>query len=1295
MIMKTSLLKYFMLATTLVASISLSAQTYNGGTWYSLYETGERTLSTIDSETLNAFTPVGTNLTFDAKRAATGQGNLKVAPIVNGQQQSDIFDQKPGKVTKKNFLGIESQVDYTDAPYSATVSNSNSNQIKFYTVTGATLNKYFKNVKLPLKKHILIADGGFGKEEESKSFGNVTIGNVSAAQTVKLRSFLTTGNITITSNNPAFRVGSSSNQGTHVFNVGANACASTNGASGTPASGGTLGDINLYDINIYFVPTVAGEQSGTITISDDTSSATISVSGVGIKKTQTIAWAEALNGDSPTLPIGKKISSPANAQTEITYSVENDTIISINGNTLTALKTGTTTITATAAETNEWLGVTSTITVKVTEKKVQSILWSDNLTGFKVGDEPFTLTATASVLVDAEKDVTEAAPERNQYISYQSAKPAVVSVDGNTLYIQGEGETTLTATLQGDDFYEAATLSMAVRVRVSSTTCELYVLEAPEEFSIEYSLLGQDRIYEPAAFSGPAHILTFDARKQKDAAVGNIQIQQYVNGNWQDIDDANPGTDWRAYRYELDRKATKIRFYNGYGSYKRYFKNVLVSQATYLETTAQPIIVEKSIIGDEITRTIAIQYSNIPAGVIISNNAPEVVLSDYELGNDCGTHGEKQITVTIRPTEIGVIEDIITIHDEATGTKLEIPVTVHVQRNTQTITWEQELSALNTTDNITLSAEAKTSIYYTSSDSTIAYAEDNHLVINKYGQFTLTAVAVESEKYEQATATKTITISKATPVLEELPIATSITYGSTLGTSILEGGSTNVDGTWEWNADVAQVLNAGINDISVLFTPANTAWYSLLEVTVSLTVNKADQTLAWDFADQTLTAGSTLTLNATATCGEVTYTISDNDGVVTLDGTTLTAHKAGVVTIQASHAGDANHNAVASATYTITIVHATPSITAWPTLADVTYGATLEQALVLVGGEASVEGEFAITDELELATVPNAGTYTYNVTFTPEATEKYNTVSGTVALTVNKADQVLTWDFADQTLTAGSTLTLNASATCGEVTYTISDNDGVVTLDGTTLTAHKAGTVILQASHAGDANHNAVASAIYTITVVHATPVVTEWPTLAAVTYGATLEQALTLVGGEASVDGEFVLNKPADLTVVPSAGNHDFVVTFVPTDSEAYASLADTVVLTVNQASQEISWGLGNISLAIGEEIVLDATASSNLAVSYVIEGDANIVVIEEEIYLVAKGEGTVTITAVQEGNNDYLAAETISYVINVYDPSGETTNLDNVISPATTTTKCIIDGRLYIVRDGKYYDAAGRMVK
>ena len=108
--------------------------------------------------------------------------------------------------------------------------------------------------------------------------------------------------------------------------------------------------------------------------------------------------------------------------------------------------------------------------------------------------------------------------------------------------------------------------------------------------------------YEPAALTGPGHILTFQARSEYSTRVGPIIYEQYVNGEWKKLDNGNPDTDWRDYRYELDRNATKVRFRNEVGSFKRYFKNVLVSQATYLETTTPAITIEKSIIGDNITK---------------------------------------------------------------------------------------------------------------------------------------------------------------------------------------------------------------------------------------------------------------------------------------------------------------------------------------------------------------------------------------------------------------------------------------------------------------------------------------------------------------------------------------------------------------------------------------------------------------------------------------------------------------------------------------------------------------------
>ena len=229
-----------------------------------------------------------------------------------------------------------------------------------------------------------------------------------------------------------------------------------------------------------------------------------------------------------------------------------------------------------------------------------------------------------------------------------------------------------------------------------------------------------------------------------------------------------------------------------------------------------------------------------------------------------------------------------------------------------------------------------------------------------------------------------------------------------------------------------------------------------------------------------MTVGDSHTLSATALGGTVAFAITGD--AATLAGNTLTAVQAGTVTITASQAGNSNYNPAANVTHSITINKATPTVTAWPTLDAVTYGAKLEQALVLVGGTASVEGTFVITDAYTAATIPNAGAHTYSVEFRPTESNKYNNVSGgTATLTVNKADQVIAWDFADYTLLIGKTLELDATATCGAVTYVV--NGTAISVSGTILTAMEEGTATIKAICAGDTNYNDVESMEYTITV--------------------------------------------------------------------------------------------------------------------------------------------------------------------------------------------------------------------
>lgn len=1311
--MKRIFTNLFLLATFFLASTNLTAQTYDNGTWYSLYDATEHyfgDLTGSSDDTFSVFAPTTGNLSFQWKK--TGKFikypifNLTISESSDGSNYTSKYTLKSGSDTKQ-----DSYVTVT------TTVSENITHLKFQQ-SGGTLKRYYKDIKLPLKKHILIADDGYGKTSESRSFGNVTIGNVSAVQTVKLRSFLTTGNITITSSNDAFRVGSSSNQNAHVFNVGKNACASTNGASGTPAGGGTLGDINLYDINIYFVPTAAGAHSGTITISDGTSTATISVSGVGVKKAQSIIWNIA---DADTkLPLNKIVENAARATSElpVNYTSSDETIIKIinNGTAFQALKAGTATITAKqAGDKEEWNAAPETSKeFTVTAKQIQSIVWEGgNLTRLKTGSEPITLSAKVQLTVNAETGEKVDSPERTDSLTYASANSNVVSVSGNVLTIVGEGETTLTVNVPGDEFYEAASVVIPVKVRKPSAGCEdILLVDQPAEISFFEMNTGEITKGAIAinTAAGVPDKLTFQHKGEYWKLVinyyaGTIKAQQSTDGgnNWSDIagSEIKPTVgQYNTLTVQLDRKATHIRFVRPEGGQGyHYVSGIVVTPAQYLETSLSSIN-ETAIVGDIITKDIVINYANVKDEVLIAHNEDvnTVSISETGLGNDCGDFGKHTLKVTITPAEVGTITDNIVISDAVSKMNVTIPVTVDVRRNTQTILWNNADAEILTTADITFDAKAKTNITYTSSNTEVADVEGNKLVIKTEGEVIITATAEEDNKYEAATLTKKYIISKATPAIVSLPTVEAITYGATLEAATLNGGETDTEGTWQWNADLTQVLNAGTHTLNIQFVPTNTAWYNTLNTTIDITVNKAAQTITWDFTDQEITVGTTLTLNASATFGEVTFSIEDN-GVASLEGNTLTAIKAGTVTITASQAGTINYAAAESITHTVTVNKATPIITTMPTLASVVYGATLREALTLVGGEATVngvtvEGEFTFvlpTHADYLDQVPTVGEHTFDITFLPVATECYNEVDTVITLLVTKELQTITWDFADQEVLIGTTLNLNATATSGEVTFSIECEEGVVSLEGNTVTALKAGVVTITASVSGNENYEP-ATVSHVVTVIKHTPTIVALPTVAPVEKGTALNDEM-LVGGESNIEGTWSFVNP---TQSLNMGNNEVAIRFTPTNIDLYNTIDATITIVVEKAETIIYWELESNILDLNEEISLYAeTANGDLITTFEITGPQGILQYNSEFMsLTAIGYGTTEVTAYYPETDTHKAAE-LSYEITVFDPNSETTGITNTTITGKDTEKVFINGQLFIIRNNQWYDTTGKLVK
>lgn len=351
-------LQFFLLSILAVVAVNLSAQTYNGGVWYSLYDATERTLKTStwfkDKEIYNytnIFTPSTGLLSFDTKMTMhmniTNPDSYQLS--VNGTTV-DV----PAKQTSYLTCTTNLPTDVTSVSFVYLFSTYNSER---------TLS--IANVKLPLAHHILLAD------DNKLDFSKQLVGEQPQAKVVNLRSFLSAGDITISSDNPAFRVGSADNTEALVWAVGANACASQNGTDGALAGGETLGDIDQYGVAIYFCPDYVKDYQGTITITDGVSTATISVTGVGYVEEQ---WAQEIIWDLDTLQmtVGDtlRLNAVATSGLEVGYSLNNADVCALENNMLIALAAGEITVTATQEGNALYLPaeeVTYTITVVAAE----------------------------------------------------------------------------------------------------------------------------------------------------------------------------------------------------------------------------------------------------------------------------------------------------------------------------------------------------------------------------------------------------------------------------------------------------------------------------------------------------------------------------------------------------------------------------------------------------------------------------------------------------------------------------------------------------------------------------------------------------------------------------------------------------------------------------------------------------------------------------------------------------------------------------------------------------------------
>ena len=170
------------------------------------------------------------------------------------------------------------------------------------------------------------------------------------------------------------------------------------------------------------------------------------------------------------------LNATASSGLGITYLSSNPAVASINGNTVTIHTAGTTTITASQAGSPNF-HPTSVSQVLIVNKADQTIMFGPIAEKTTV-DDSLNLSASANSGLP---------------ITYLSSNPAVATISGNVLTINGDGTAIITATQPGNINYNTANNVMQTLVVIFVLAAEdpfnplmkLYPNPADQEFIIE------------------------------------------------------------------------------------------------------------------------------------------------------------------------------------------------------------------------------------------------------------------------------------------------------------------------------------------------------------------------------------------------------------------------------------------------------------------------------------------------------------------------------------------------------------------------------------------------------------------------------------------------------------------------------------------------------------------------------------------------------------------------------------------------------------------------------------------
>lgn len=429
----------------------------------------------------------------------------------------------------------------------------------------------------------------------------------------------------------------------------------------------------------------------------------------------------------------------------------------------------------------------------------------------------------------------------------------------------------------------------------------------------------QDECVIALPLIGIAEKLTFS---WQGASSGSISVYQSPDHNNWSLLVSREGNTISFDTNEEIALATTTRYlkFAATGRSAAAFRKIKVTELKSLSTSTDEWPFGSAMVDDpDGVKTITVTWTNVIAQV--SSTDSHFSASVSSVGQKNLINQSTQLNINYSHAEAGKHSGEIVIAGE--GREVRIAVSGETKKFDQTLTWLQTLDECIATDQLTLNAFTSSGldVLYESSDSSIAYVENNTVRIVRSGDVTLTATQPGNYKFNATQSiSKNLTIHKADPMIGVH--VDDLTYGQAVSEAVLSETLGLVSGELKWiDITPETILDAGDYTLTVLFTPYNQGIYNTRTMPVVLHVNKAIQTITWEDQPTELTVGETVLSTAVLSSGlPITYAFTEC--LLHIEDGLITPENEGEVTVVAYHPG--NHNYLPT-TVIMTVFHIRPA----------------------------------------------------------------------------------------------------------------------------------------------------------------------------------------------------------------------------------------------------------------------------------------------------------------------------------------------------------------------------------